>query len=237
MTGKVKDTDQLDAVQHDQGAESESTPITDGELNRFELELASTTDFEQTKISNLLETIDTLEFFTLDSQFGAMSRQALADGQHGAYRAYRVLMVVCSFHFSVDRQDAFVPRLIRDGMRTPAPADICGEQSQVLASIAESIDHPLLRARVADVAWYNHRKFHQSASLSVEAYCQAIEFYLDDKLSFSYEPPSGLSSKVVDLIHRVFNIIASTGKRKNLPDAAVASWKRLYAEAKRQRCY
>ncbi|MBS7437910.1 DUF7380 domain-containing protein [Pseudomonas syringae] len=246
MTGKVKDTDQLDAAQHDQGArggqamrgtESESAPITDDEPDRFELELASSTDFEQTKISNLLETIDTLEFFKLDSLFGALSRQALADGQRGAYRAYRVLMVVCSYHFSVDRQDAFGPRLIRDGMRTPVPADICGEQSQVLATIAESIDHPLLRARVADVAWYKNRKFHQSASLSVEAYCQAIEFYLDDKLSFSYEPPSGLSSKVVDLIHRVFHIIASTGKRKNPPEAALASWKRLYAKAQRKRCY
>ncbi|WP_236536291.1 hypothetical protein, partial [Pseudomonas syringae] len=216
--------------------QSRQLPLTTSATS-FELELASIADFEQTRISNLLETIDTLEFFTLDSQFGALARQALAYGQRGAYRAYRVLMVVCSYHFSVDRQDAFGPRLIRDGMRTPVPSDISGEQSQVLATIAKSMDHPLLRARVADVAWYNHRKFHQSASLSIEAYCQAIEFYLDDKRSFSYEPPYGLSSKVVDLIHRVFYIIASTGKRKNPPEAAVDSWKRLYGEAQRRRCY
>lgn len=54
-------------------------------------------------------------------------------------------MVVCSYYFSVDRQDASGPTLTRDGMRTPVPADIADEQSLVLAAIAETIDHPLLR--------------------------------------------------------------------------------------------
>lgn len=209
----------------------------DSAPNRFELERASIEDFQQTKITHLLETIDTLEFYSLDTQFSVLSKQALAEGQRGAYRAYRVLMVVCSYHFSVDRQDAFGPRLTRDGMRTPVPADIAGEQSHVLAAIAENIDHPVIRARVADVAWYNHKSLHKCAGLAIEAYCEAIEFYLDDKLSFSYEPPSGLSSKVVDLIHRVFHIIANTGKRKNPPEVAVALWRRLYVQADKLRCH
>lgn len=220
-----------------QETDAEPDVAADGEPNRFELELASIEDFQETKIARLLETIDTLEFYSLDTQFSALSRQALAEGQRGAYRAYRVLMVVCSYHFSVDRQDAFGPRLTRDGMRTPIPADIAGEQSHVLAAIAETIDHPLLRARVADVSWYNHKSLHKCAGLSIEAYCQAIEYYLDDKLSFSYEPPSGLSSKIVDLLHRVFHIISSTGKRKTPPEIAVALWKRLYAQADELQCY
>ena len=124
------------------GAEPEAAG--DSAPNRFELERASIEDFQQTKITHLLETIDTLEFYSLDTQFSALCKQALAEGQRGAYRAYRVLMVVCSYHFSVDRQDAFGPRLTRDGMRTPVPADIAGEQSHALAAIAENIDHPLI---------------------------------------------------------------------------------------------
>lgn len=213
------------------------SPSEMDDQQRSVLELATENDFAQAKIGGLLKTIDTLEFYVLDSQLSALSRQALADGHHGAHRAYRVLMVVCSYHFSIDRQDAFGPRLIRDGMRTPIPADIAGEQSQVLAAIAGKIDHPLLRARVADVAWYNHRNLHQCAGLAIDSYCQAIEFYLDDKLSYRYEPPSGLSSKIVDLIDRVFQIVSNTGKRKTPPDIAIAIWKRLYAQAEKLRCY
>ncbi|WP_454238900.1 DUF4209 domain-containing protein [Pseudomonas sp. IAP-CY TE4608] len=201
------------------------------------LELATEADFAQTMIGSLLKTIDTLEFYSIDAQFSALSRQALAEENHAAHRAYRVLMVVCSFHFSVDRQDAYGPRLIRDGMRTPIPSDIAGEQSQVLAAIAGNIDHPLLRARVADVAWYNHRNLQQSAGLAIESYCNAIEFYLDDKLSYRYDPPSGLSSRIIDFIERAFHIAWSTGKRKALPIVASSIWKRLYTQAQNLQCY
>lgn len=211
--------------------------IIGNEPDRSRLEYASVNDFQQTEISRLLETVDTLDFYSFDSELSARSRQALANKNYSGYRAYRVLMVVCSYHFSVDRQDAFGPRLIRDGMGTPIPADIAGEQSQTLATIAEMIDHPLLRARVADVAWYNHRNLHRSAVLAITAYCQTIEFYLDDKLSFRYEPPYGLSSKVVDLIERAFHIVAGTGKRKTPPEIVIATWSRLYTHAEELRCF
>lgn len=219
------------------GAPAAPETIIGNEPDRSRLEFASVNDFQQTDISRLLETVDTLDFYSFDSELSARSRQALANKNHSGYRAYRVLMVVCSYHFSVDRQDAFGPRLIRDGMRTPIPADIAGEQSQALATIAEMIDHPLLRARVADVAWYNHRNLHRSAVLAITSYCQTIEFYLDDKLSFRYEPPSGLSSKVVDLIERAFHIVAGTGKRKTPPEIVIATWNRLYTHSEKLRCY
>ncbi|RDI01897.1 hypothetical protein DFO59_10790 [Pseudomonas fluorescens] len=219
------------------GVPAAPEPIIGNKSDRSRLEFASVNDFQQTEISQLLETVDTLDFYSFDSELSARSGRALANKNYGGYRAYRVLMVVCSFHFSVDRQDAFGPRLIRDGMRTPIPADIAGEQSQALATIAEMIDHPLLRARVADVAWYNHRNLHRSAVLAITSYCQTIEFYLDDKLSFRYEPPSGLSSKVVDLIERAFHIVAGTGKRKTPPDIVIATWNRLYTYAEKLRCF
>lgn len=207
------------------------------EQQHFELELATVEDFEQTKIGSLLESIDTLEFYSLASLLSSLSKEARADRNEGAYRAYRVLMVVCSYHFSVDRNDAFGPMLSKGDIRTPIPQDIAGEQSHVLAGIAGKIDHPLLRARVADVAWYNHKRLQQCAGLAIEAYCQAIESYLDDRLSYSYEPPSGLSSKIVDLIQRAFHIIRGTGKHKAPPPTAVATWKRLYAKATELPCF
>jgi hypothetical protein len=224
------------STQTDQAAQPDTEQKPATEPNIFELELATVADFEQTNIGSLLEIIDTLEFYSLDSRLSALSKKALAEGYMGAYRAYRVLMVVCSFHFSVERQDAFGPRLIEDGMRTPVPRDIAGEQSHVLAAIAGKIDHPLLRARVADIPWYNHRSLHRSASLAIESYCLAIDSYLNDKLSFSYEPPSGLSTKIVDLIERAFQIIAGTGKRKTPPETAATTWKRLYEQAWDLRC-
>lgn len=218
------------------GAPAIPETIISNDPDRSQLEFASVDDFQHTEINRLLKTVDTLDFYSFDSELSSRSRQALANKNYSGYRAYRVLMVVCSYHFSVDRQDAFGPRLIRDGMRTPIPADIAGEQSQALATIAEMIDHPLLRARVADVAWYNLRNLHRSAGLAIASYCQTIEFYLDDKLSFRYEPPSGLSSKVVDLIERAFHIVASTGKRKTPPEIVITTWHRLYTHAQKLRC-
>lgn len=103
--------------------------IIDNEPDRSRLEFASVDDFRHTEINRLLESVDTLDFYSFDSELSSRSRQALANKNYSGYRAYRVLMVVCSYHFSVDRQDAFGPRLIRHGMRTPIPADIAGEQS------------------------------------------------------------------------------------------------------------
>lgn len=80
--------------------------IIDNEPGRSRLEFASVDDFQHTEINRLLETVDTLDFYSLDSELSSRSRQALADKNYSGYRAYRVLMVVCSYHFSVDRQDA-----------------------------------------------------------------------------------------------------------------------------------
>lgn len=210
---------------------------TKNEQAPAELELATVEDFEQTKVGCLLEFIDTLDFYSLDSKLSVLSKKARAEGNEGGFRAYRVLMVVCSYHFSVDREDAFGPRFVVDGMRTPIPRDIVGAQSQVLATIAGKIDHPLLRARIADVAWYNHRNLHHSAGVAIESYCQAIEYYLEDKMSFDYEPPSGLSSKVVDLVERVFHILSGIGKRKKPPACAVGTWSQLYARSQTLSCF
>ncbi|WP_244653092.1 DUF4209 domain-containing protein [Pseudomonas syringae] len=83
------------------------------------LELASVEDFAQTKIGSLLQVIDTLDFYAIDSKLRALYLQASAEGNHAAYRACRVLMIVCSYHFSIDRQDAFGPMAIKDSKRTP----------------------------------------------------------------------------------------------------------------------
>lgn len=63
------------------------SPSEMDDQQRSVLELATENDFAQAKIGGLLETIDTLEFYVLDSQLSALSRQALADGHHGAHRA------------------------------------------------------------------------------------------------------------------------------------------------------
>jgi hypothetical protein len=40
------------------------------------------------------------------------------------------------------------------------PSDVRGAQTEVLAQVAATIPHPLLRARVGDIAFSNARKHH-----------------------------------------------------------------------------
>jgi hypothetical protein len=196
------------------------------------MDVATLDDFAHINPTSILAMSNSLHFHTLERTFLEAAQAAEKTGDDAAVRAYRVLAVICSYHFNPNRADAFTPQFIMDGRRSLIPSDYIGEQQKILTEIAEEIDHPLLRARIADCCWYSSRKLHKMAELASSSYLDTVESFFKKELLYQYESDFEVPSKVVDIIERAFVIYASTGKRKNMPESAKETFSLAYKIAK-----
>lgn len=199
-----------------------------GDQDEKLMDIATIDDLEHINPSSILVMTNSLHFHTLEQVFQEATQSAKASGDAAAVRAYSVLAVICSYHFNSNRTDAFSPQMIMDGRRSLIPSDYIGEQQDALTYIAELIDHPLLRARIADSCWHTSRKLHNMAELASRSYLDAVESFFAGSLLYQYESDFEVPSKVVDLIERAFAIYASTGKRKSIPIEARETFTKAY---------
>ncbi|SFG76835.1 hypothetical protein SAMN03159297_01216 [Pseudomonas sp. NFACC45] len=181
------------------------------------MDIATLDDFAHIGPSTILTLSNSLHFHTLERTFLNASQAAEACGDKAAVRAYNVLAVICSYHFNPDRPDTFTPQQIMDRQRTLIPSDFVGEQQEILVKIVEKVDHPLLRARIADSCWYMNRRLHEVAMLAAESYLMAVQGFFDKKLLHEYVSDFKVPTKITRLIERAFSIYASIGKRKGIP--------------------
>lgn len=200
--------------------------------NQPVMDVATVDDLERINLSSILAMTNTLHFHTLQDVFQGAAQAAKESGDTAAERAYSVLAVICSYHFDPNRTDAFSPQMIMEGRRSLIPSDYIGEQQDALTQVAERIDHPLLRARIADSCWYTNRKLHKMAEVASSSYLDAVNLFFTGALLYQYESDFEVPSKVVDLIERAFAIYASIGKRKSIPDYAKKTFSKAYEIAK-----
>lgn len=200
------------------------------------MDLAILDDFAHINPASIMAMSNSLHFHTLEQAFRDAAQTAENAGDAAAFRAFNVLAVVCSYHFNPSRPDTFSPQIIFEGKRTLIPSDYLGEQQGILVQIAEQIDHPLLRARIADSCWYVNRGLHTVAALAASSYLNAVELFFKRELLDQYESDFAVPFKVVDLIDRAFAIYASAGKCKDIPDSATAVLKLAYETAKDNEC-
>lgn len=200
------------------------------------MDLATLEDFAHINTASIMVMSNSLHFHTLEHVFREAARAAENAGDAAAFRAYNVLAVICSYHFNPSRPDTFSPQIIFKDKRTLIPSDYLGEQQIVLVQIVEQIDHPLLRARIADSCWYVNRKLHAVAALAASSYLNAVELFFKRELLDQYESDFAVPFKVVDLIERAFSIYASARKSKEIPDSAKAVLNLAYETAKDNEC-
>lgn len=200
------------------------------------MDLATLDDFAHINPGSIIAMSNSLHFHTLEHAFRDAAQAAENAGDAAAYRAYNVLAVVCSYHFNPSRPDTFSPQIIFQGKRTLIPSDYLGEQQGVLVQIAQQIDHPLLRARIADSCWYVNRRLHTVAALAASSYLNAVELFFKRELLDQYESGFAVPFKIVDLIERAFSIYASARKSRDIPDSAKAVLKLAYEMAKDNEC-
>lgn len=200
------------------------------------MDLATLDDFAHINPASIMAMSNSLHFHTLEHAFREAAQIAENAGDAAAFKAYNVLAVVCSYHFNPRSPDTFSPQITFKNKRTLIPSDYLGEQQEVLIQIAEQIDHPLLRARIADSCWHVNRRLHAVAMLAASSYLNAVELFFKRELLDQYESDFAVPFKVVDLIDRAFAIYASAGKRNEIPDSARQVLKGAYETAKDNEC-
>lgn len=196
------------------------------------MDVATVDDLTHINISSILSMTNTLHIPTLHDVFHKAAQTAKESGNTAAERAYSVLAVICSYHFDPNRADAFSPQAILNGRRTLIPADYTGEQQDALVEVTERIDHPLLRARIADSCWHTKRKLHKMAEVASHSYLEAVNLFFTGVLLFQYESDFEVPSNIVDLVERAFAIYASTGKKKTIPADAIKTFFNAYEKAR-----
>lgn len=196
------------------------------------MDVATLDDFAHINPAAILDMSNSLHFHELERVFQEASHAAEEADDFSAARAYKVLAVICSYHFNPDRADAFTPQIIMNGRRSLIPSDYAGKQQEILTKVAEQVDHPLLRARIADSCWHSNRKLHLMAELASNSYLAASMAFFKKELSYQYESDFEVPSKIVDIIKRAFFIFHSTGKNKNIPAVAKEAFAIAHQTAK-----
>src|SRR3546814_3920288 len=106
-----------------------------------------------------LDDLDRADDHALERALDSAREKAEGRGDTAAQRGYRLLSTLCTFHLRVeDQAEVWAPRWQGPDGRSYTASDFRGEQTAILADMVATIPHPALRARVADVVWYNDRK-------------------------------------------------------------------------------
>lgn len=180
------------------------------------LPLATTSDFEKVDLANLFLTVYKADRHSLETSLLEELQTAMDAENEAAERALRVLTLLCTFHLQVDDPGApYTPRSNSSGRRSCLPSDFRGEQNRVLAEIASSIGHPALRARVADVAWFNERKHWRAGVEAVAAYCDVVERRTTGVFVSAFDDAGKFIGDAVDYVHRALQIAAASKKLGN----------------------
>lgn len=193
--------------------------------------LASADDLASIDLYRVIGDIGRADEFSLEQALGAAAQAAEAEGDNAASRALKLLATICTFHLRVeDPGQAWGPRWEGPDGRSYTASDIRGEQTKILAAFLPTIEHPVLRARVADVVWYNDRSLHDAARVAVEAYCELISRRLEGTLAPRFDD---LDDRIMDCVvwlKRALQI-ASLARMQGLPKCLKASVRALYDRA------
>jgi hypothetical protein len=211
-------------------AEPDTTPAT--------VVLASAVDLAGLDLARVFEGLERADDHALEQALDRAAKDAESRGAESQHRGYRLLSIFCTFHMRVeDQAEVWGPRWQSAEGRSYTASDFRGEQSAILADMVGAIAHPALRARVADVVWYNDRSRGAAAMLAVEAYGELIEHRLDGKY---VRRSADLENSILDLVdwmHRALQIVAIARKRGEMPDALRRVFEALYARASESEQY
>jgi hypothetical protein len=189
----------------------------DGTQTQSELKVISLTDLKALNVNALLAGNKGSDPFALTKPLREARAEAEAAGDEARCMALGLLHDILNIHLKVhDRAEPFGPMFQGPGGRTCTASDFRGEQSTIFAEFAATVDHPVLRARLADLAWYNDRKRGDVGKLAVEAYCEIIKRRIAGELHRTHGDDTHLLD-MADIATRMMSVAARVHKISALP--------------------
>ena len=153
-----------------------------------------------------------VDCWTLATHYKGAASEAEAAGNETALRVFGLLSAVADIHFKPeDRSEPYGPSHVGKAHRSMIPSDLRGDQSTVFAALAPTIVNPGLRARLADIAWHNHRKLAPMARKAIDAYCEAVQIVLDGRGEFFHGDRTASGIDGCNMLRRACHIAQATG--------------------------
>ena len=154
------------------------------------------------------------------NELGELYRAAASAGEDNVsaanaaeVRVFSMLSAVLEMRLKPgERNDPFGPMAVHlDGRRSAIPGDFRG-RTEMLAELAERAQHPVLRARLADVCWLLERKRAQLGTIAVAAYFDIVKKVDAGELKFRFDSGRGaFKHDARDLLRRTLQICRTLG--------------------------
>lgn len=104
--------------------------------------------------------------------FSATARQAEEEGRQAHSKVLRLLSDACSMMLTpASVNDPFKPYMVIEGKRSAIPEDLSNADVEFFGAVADAVDDPWLRARLADLVWLKGTKRDaRFALIAIDAY-------------------------------------------------------------------
>lgn len=193
-----------------------------------ETEVISLEELRSAKINVLLAGNNGSDTFALTEPLREASAAAKERGDEVRCKALAFVNDLLNIHLRVDdRAEPFGPMWQSAQGWTCIASDFRGEQNTILAEYASEVEHPVLRARIADIAWYNDRKLGDIGRLAVAAYAEIIRRRIDGELRRTYVD-DGYVLDLADIAERMTIIAARLYKIGAFPEFVIVSMTKLF---------
>src|SRR5205085_11270069 len=131
---------------------------------------------------------------------------------------YSLVQNLVDMHFKPeDRAEPYGPLFAHGDKRSIVPGDISPELAAGLAKHAANLKHPVLRARIADVAWTANRRLGAAAAIAVNAYCESIDLLKAGELDRRRAVSDVTDFEIVERLRRASQIAIVTKGKNPFP--------------------
>ncbi|KAB2788554.1 hypothetical protein F9K97_05600 [Brucella anthropi] len=195
------------------------------------LGIVKVSDFRAVDYNAIVRGLKTVYDSYLEAEFTKAAKASRSS--EPSCSVFRLLASAMGLHFRLnDKAGAYGPKMVFGNQRTAIPEDWIGEQNNQFFEVLEDIEHPALRARLADVVWTNDKRKNSAAKIAVAAYCDCVEGLINGKFGPRFPSDREVNLEEVDLIERASQIHYKSTKRTEPMCERVATFiHKLYAVA------
>lgn len=197
-------------------------------------ELVTAGDFAAVNLTDVLCEAPVADLWAVGKLLRSASEAAAERGDEKTGRALLLLAKLSFMRLQIDASEPYREAKVEDVRRWELPGDFAGTQNDVLSDVVETIPHPGLRARVADIVFYNDRRRGGAVVAAIAAYAQTIE---DDLPRLDGLDPTSLDANAFEAIWlaiRGLQLARMSTKGKGIPDNLMRVVSVLYERAKRR---
>ena len=127
-------------------------------------------DFSSCGWKTVLAEVDRKDYSSMHSAFSDVAKQATDEKRQAHSKALWLLANACSMMLSpASFNEPFKPYIEFPDRRSTIPDDLSETDIAFFAEIADTIDDPWLKARLADLVWLKRREF-RFALMAIDAY-------------------------------------------------------------------